>query len=50
MDGMCEGERRRVVIPSEYGYGSQGSPPEIPGGARLFFEIVLEKLVKRDEL
>ncbi|CAB3396857.1 unnamed protein product [Caenorhabditis bovis] len=50
MDGMCEGERRRVVIPSEYGYGAQGSPPEIPGGARLFFEITLHNLVKRDEL
>lgn len=39
--GMKVGGRRQVTIPSLYGYGEQGSPPAIPGGATLVFVIDL---------
>ena len=38
--GMQEGGRRMVTIPSELGYGEQGTGP-IPGGATLVFIIDL---------
>lgn len=43
--GMMVGERRRLVIPSKFGYGEQGTPGgPIPPNATLIFEIELLKI------
>lgn len=38
---MKRGERATLKIQSQYGYGSSGSPPKIPGGATLLFDVEL---------
>ncbi|XP_076067119.1 peptidyl-prolyl cis-trans isomerase FKBP2-like [Oratosquilla oratoria] len=48
--GMCEGEKRKLVIPSDLGYGASGAPPKIPAHATLVFEVELIKIERKDEL
>ncbi len=38
---MKIGGKRRLIVSADLGYGAQGRPPQIPGGATLIFDIEL---------
>jgi FKBP-type peptidyl-prolyl cis-trans isomerase len=38
---MHQGEKRMIVLPSRFAYGTRGDPPKIPPRAPLVFEIEL---------
>jgi FKBP-type peptidyl-prolyl cis-trans isomerase FkpA len=46
MMAMRVGEKAKFVCPAASAYGDAGSPPKIPGGATLVFEIELLDVVK----
>jgi FKBP-type peptidyl-prolyl cis-trans isomerase FkpA len=44
---MKVGGKARLVCPASIGYGDRGSPPKIPGGATLVFEVELLDILKK---
>jgi FKBP-type peptidyl-prolyl cis-trans isomerase FkpA len=47
---MKVGGKARLVCPSDIAYGDRGSPPTIPGGSTLVFEVELLEIVKPPEM
>lgn len=39
--GMRVGDKRRLTVPPQMGYGAAGAKPAIPGNATLMFDVTL---------
>ncbi|KAG4070467.1 hypothetical protein HA402_005699 [Bradysia odoriphaga] len=48
--GMCQGEKRRLIVPPELAYGDEGFSTLVPPGATLTFDCELLHINLRDEL
>ena len=44
--GVCKGEERHLVVPSELAYGERGAGEVIPAGATLLFDVVVVDVEK----
>merc|ERR1711959_740765 len=44
MQLMVEGDKWEMYIPSDLAYGESGSPPKIPGGSALIFNMEILKI------
>ena len=44
--GVCKGEERHLVVPSELAYGERGAGEVIPPGATLLFDVVVVDVQK----
>jgi FKBP-type peptidyl-prolyl cis-trans isomerase len=42
--GMRKGGKRKLIVPSKYGYGKRGCAPDIPGGATLHFIVTMKQI------
>jgi FK506-binding protein 2 len=49
LTNMCEGEKRKLTIPANKGYGDRGAGAKIPGGATLVFDVELLKIQRKGE-
>lgn len=47
--GMRKGGKRKLIVPSKYGYGKRGCAPDIPGGATLHFVVTMKQIEQGDE-
>lgn len=47
---MSVGEKARLEIRSDYGYGRRGAGGVIPGGADLIFDVQLIEIVERAQV
>jgi peptidylprolyl isomerase len=47
---MKVGEERRIVVPSDLGYGEKGAGGAIPGGATLYFDMELVEIGEMSKL
>jgi FKBP-type peptidyl-prolyl cis-trans isomerase len=45
---MCEGEKRKLTIPSELGYGEAGAGHSIKGGDTLVFRVELLEILNQE--
>lgn len=47
---MCIGEHRKLVIPPDLAFGSNGVPPLVPEDSTLIFYVELVDIERRNEL
>eukprot|EP00747_Dinoflagellata_sp_TGD_P168351 gnl/TRDRNA2_/TRDRNA2_194539_c0_seq1.p1 gnl/TRDRNA2_/TRDRNA2_194539_c0~~gnl/TRDRNA2_/TRDRNA2_194539_c0_seq1.p1 ORF type:complete len:224 (+),score=40.91 gnl/TRDRNA2_/TRDRNA2_194539_c0_seq1:60-731(+) len=46
---MSVGDKWELYIPSHLGYGPEGRPPEVPGGAALIFEVEMIAIIGKSK-